>query len=84
MARLAAAGPKPSWSSLEACGGLASSPQAVPNDEAFARAASRQLQHAMPKGAVQLSPELEAQLRELFGKMDRDNDTILSLSLIHI
>ena len=79
VARLAAAGPKPSWSSLEACGGLASSPQAVvPNDEAFARAASRQLQHAMPKGAVQLSPELEAQLRELFGKMDRDNDTILS------
>lgn len=38
----------------------------------------QQLQHAMPKGAVQLSPELEAQLRELFGKMDRDNDTILS------
>ena len=37
-----------------------------------------QLSHAMPKGESQLPPALEAQLRKLFGKMDRDRDQILS------
>ena len=32
----------------------------------------------MPKGESQLPPALEAQLRKLFGKMDRDHDQILS------
>ena len=32
----------------------------------------------MPKGESQLPPALEAQLRKLFGKMDRDRDQILS------
>ncbi len=36
------------------------------------------LNHAMPKGGSQLPPALEAQLRKLFGKMDRDRDQILS------
>ena len=36
------------------------------------------LKHAMPKGGSQLPPALEAQLRKLFGKMDRDRDQILS------
>jgi hypothetical protein len=36
------------------------------------------LNHAMPKGESQLPPALEAQLRKLFNKMDRDRDQILS------
>jgi Ca2+-binding EF-hand superfamily protein len=32
----------------------------------------------MPKGESQLPPALEAQLRKLFNKMDRDRDQILS------
>ena len=36
------------------------------------------LLHAKPKGDSQLPLDLETQLRNLFGKMDRDRDQILS------
>ena len=41
-------------------------------------AAQAGLKHDMPKSDAQLGPELETNLRNLFGKMDKDNDSILS------
>jgi len=42
------------------------------------RTSDRVLLHAKPKGDSQLPLDLETQLRNLFGKMDRDRDQILS------